>query len=401
MISRLAVLSLCLLLSPTAAQENSFEAAHQSGWKSYYAREFDDALVHFANARALAPNRWEGHAGQALTIIHQALMERDGRRRIALTREAEAMTVELVKKSGLMFQHPLRNYILGLCATARGEVKRAADILQRAHSAPQSMFLAFESIDLRGHVSRAYGRALMDLGKRFIILGQWNTATPILERATRVLPKDDGGWNELMRSMAVLDEAHKRWESAIQRLHKCIEMEKRPQLKLEFRGTIAQIYFKNQRFEDGRKILAEVPEDSTNPEIVAARCTARMHAALRGSARDERIDKALAYYRKALETFPKDDRHRLVEQYTQIVLSKVGVREAQQERALLEDAVRRMLIEMKVRPECPSIYFLLYKLYKLLGNVEKENEFEALHRKKRAEFEGKARFDTRGRPRCR
>ena len=216
-----------------------------------------------------------------------------------------------------------------------------------------------------------------------------------------VLPKDDAGWID-MRSLAVLDEAHNRWESAIQRLHKCIEMsENRPQMQLEFRGTIAQIYFKNQRYEDGIKILAEVPEDSTNPEIVAARCTARMHAALRGSARDERVDKALVYYRKALETFPKDDRHRLVEQYTQIVLRKVGVREAQQERALLEDAARRMLVEMKVRPECPSIYFQLYKLYKLLGDTKKENEFEALHRKKRAEFEGKARFDTRGRPRCR
>ena len=193
MISRLAVLSLCLLLSPTAAQGNSFEAARQAGWKSYFARKYDDALAHFARARALAPNRWEGHAGQAFTIIHQALIERDPRRRTALTREAEAMTVELVKKSGLMFQHPLRNHILGVCATLRGEVKRAVDILQKAHSAPQSMFLAFESIDLRGNVSRAYGRALMDLGKRFIILGQWNTATPILERATRVLPKGDVG----------------------------------------------------------------------------------------------------------------------------------------------------------------------------------------------------------------
>lgn len=394
-------LVLFALLVPATAQDHSFADLIKRGREAYYAKDLDNALSLFAAARAKDGKRWEGHTWQALTLIHQALGETDRARRVAITYEAEAMTVELVKRSGLMFAHPLRQYILGICASLRDELERPVQILQKAYSAPRSMFVAFESIQLRKNVERAYGRALMDFGKRIIVSGRWHAASPVMARAAQVLPKDDPGWAELERSLAVLDEALNRWQSAIKRLHRCIELSDKPDVKLELTGTIAQIYFKNQRYDEGIKALAEVPKDSKHPEILAARCTALMHPALRGSRKDPRVDKALAFFREAMKTYPEDDIHRLLEDYTQIVLHKVGVREAKAERALLEDNVRRLLIEMKIRPECPSIYFQLYQLYKLLRNQQKEIEFQALHAKAKVESKGKARFNELGRPRCR
>ena len=400
LIPRLAVVFLCLLFSRTAAQEETFQAAIDRAQKSFHAGKLDDALTQFARARALNDRRWEGHAGQALTLLQQALKEH-GARRVALTRAAEAMTTALVKKSGLMFQHPLRNYILGLCASLRGELKRAVDILKKAHSAPAKMFLPFESMQLRRNVSQAYGRALMDFGKQLIIERRLKAAHPLLERAQHVLPKGDTGWAELERSLAVLDAAFNRWQSAIKRLYKCAEMAgEDTAMRLEFYGTIALIYLKNEKHAEGVKVLAGIAEDSKHPRILSARCTALMIPALRAGSNDPRVDKTLAYFRKAMKDCPKAELYGLVEDYTKIVLHKVGIREAKQERGLLEDTVLRMLVEVKRRPECPTLYFLLYRVYRLLGNTSKATEFSALHTRKRAEFKLKAQFDSRGRRRC-
>ena len=400
---RLRLLAILPLLGGlAAANPDTFDSFIVKARDAYAEGKFDDAVTYFAKARQVDESRWEGHTGQALALIQRALQEQ-GSRRKATTHEAEAMTAQLVKKCGILFQHPLRLYIVGVCASVRGELERAVSNLRKAHAAPETMFKPFKSIELHLNVRRAYGRSLLDYGKRTIVHGKWSAAQPMLDRAQRVLPKDDPRRADLERSLAVLDEAFNRWESAIERLRKCIKIARKDNLELrhEFLGTIALIYFKNERHEDGVKALKDVSKDSKHPRILMARCTAMMLPALRGDRKDPLVDETLAYFRKAMATFPKDELHGLVEDYTKVVLHKVGVREAQKERALLEDNIRRLQIELKLRPECPSTYFLLYQLYKLMGDAKKEVEYEALHKRKRAEFKNKAQFDSRGRPRCR
>ena len=102
-----------------------------------------------------------------------------------------------------------------------------------------------------------------------------------------------------------------------------------------------------------------------------------------------------------MKTFPKEDVYRLVEDYALIVIHAVRPADAMKEKPLLQGALDLLLREIKIRPECPSLYFQAYKLYKLMRNGEKEAEYEKLHALKKKEYEGKARFDSRGRPRCR
>lgn len=373
------------------------------GVELYNTGKYDEALTQFARARRLAPFDWQGHAWQAFTLLQQAIQEKAPQRKAALTREAESMTAMLVKQCGMLFQHPLRHYILGLAASVRGEQERALQHLTKAYTAPPSMFQAFNVIQLRNHVARAYSRALTEYAKRFILQGLFEQADPLLQRAERIMPANDKlGQRDLQRSLAVVDEGLSRNESAVKRLRKCIELnDDRPELQVEFIGTIAHIYFKSQRYKEGLAALAEAPADSQHPEILSARCAALLHPALEAAPDSKKVDEAIRFFRDAMAKYPKDEVYRLVEDYATLILHKVGRREAKKERALLEETVKRLLVEVEIRPECPSLYFLLYKLYKLLGDKENEIKFQNLHAQKKKEYEGKARFDHRGRPRCR
>ena len=394
--------AIALLLGTVAAQENPFVSAMQAGLDGYKKKQYEAALTQFATARQLGPARWEGHTWQALTLIQMAIGERDPRRRAALTREAEAMTVPLDKQCGLMLQHPLRNYILGMCASVRGETDRAKVILTKAYTAQRSMFKGYDGIQLLKNVERAYGRVLMDFARRYVLQGEWEAAEPLLKQAEKILPKDDPGRKELHRSFAVIDEALGRYPGAIRNLEICFKLyEGNKQLQTEFVGTIAQIHFKSEELDKGVAVLKTVPEDSKHQDIIAAWCTYQKIIALRAMPNDAAVAHAMTFFRKALETYPADERYRLVEDYVQIVLHKIGKREAQKERAALVDALNLLISEIALRPECPSLYFQAYKIYKLLGDGKKELEYENLHTLKKKEYEGKARFDARGRPRCR
>ena len=399
----------CLVLALAAAapaQENPYAEAIVEGVQLYYKGKYDDAITKFARARQIAPQEWRGHTWQALTLIQQAMRETDATRRNGLLKEAESMTGPLVKQAGIMFQDPLRHYILGLCASVRGEDGKALDHLDRARKSRPELFKPYngapvDGIELQQNVKRGFARGLMAVGKRLILRGQFEEADPRLQLAFRELPKDDPGLRNLRRHLAVVDEALGRWEAAIEHLEACILLNKDDaELQLEFMGTIAQIYFKNQKLDKGLAVLAKVPEDSTHPEILAARCSALMIPALRDP-EGEAMDAAIAYYKKAMAAYPKQDVYRLVEEFAELVLEKVRPQEADQHRALLDETLQIILREMKLRPECASLYFRAYRLHKLLGNKDEEVRYQGLHEQKKKEFEGKARFDERGRPRCR
>ena len=408
MTRRLAVL---LLFCAAAPAQESYADALNAGIRLYEAgtgdpSKYEQAITRFAQARRLNPGDWRGHAWQAMTLLQLAVLEKESfDRRVALTREAESMTAMLVQQAKLPFQHPLRLYILGLGASLRGERERAVNYLGRGARNNPQLLEGFDlgGVELKELLNRAYARALHDLAKRYILKGKFEQSDPILVEAAKMMPAGDNvGRRDLERSRAVVDEGMGRLESAVKRLYKCIELYKRdrPDLQEEFLGTIALIYFKWEKYERGLEVLAEVPEGSTHPDILYARCTAHLHPALRAKPNDEKVAAAITYYQKAMEIYPQTDVHRLVEDYARLVLHKVGPREAKQEKPLLEDALRRLLREIERRPECPAFYFLAYRAYKLLGDARNEIKYQDLHTRKKKEFLGKAVFDHRGRPRC-
>jgi len=400
---------LCLLLALAAAaraQDNPYAVAIVEGVELYYQGKYEDALTRFAKARQIAPHDWRGHTWQALTLIQQAMRAKDPLRRNGLLKEAKSMLGPLMKQAGIMFQDPLRHYLLGLIASVRGDDGEALNHLDRARKARTELFEPYngkpvDGIELKDNVKRGFARGLMAVAKRLILQGEFEAADPRLALAFRELPKNDPGMRELRRHIAVVDESLGRWESAIEQLRICIELNQdRPKLQTEFVGTIAMIYFLNQKHEEGMKVLAEVPEDSEHPDILAARCTGLKTLALRDP-EGKAMDDAIAYYRESMAKYPKEDVYRLVEDYAEIVLEKVRPAHAAQHRELLQDTLEIILREMKLRPECASLYFRAYRLYKLLGDKENEIKYQRLHEIKKKEFEGKARYDTRGRPRCR
>jgi len=403
---------LVLLLGCTvAAAQESYVDALNAGMRLYRkgtkdTSKYEDAITQFARARQLNPRDWRGHAWQAMTLLQLAILEtRSFERRVALTREAESMTAMLVKEAKLPFQHPLRLHIMGLAASIRDERERAVNFLGRAARNSPELFEGFEigGTPLRMLVNKAYARALHDLAKRYILRGKFEQTDPMLAEAARIMPKEDiDGRRDLERSRAVVDEGMVRLESAIKRLRKCIAMYRkdRPDLVEEFLGTIALIYFKWEKYEEGVKVLKEVPADSKHPDILFARCTGHLHPALRSSPRDKKVTQAIEYYRKAMAVYPPEDMHRIVEDYARLVLHMVGPREAKQQEVLLQDTLKRLLKEIERRPECPAFYFLAYRLYKLMGDAKNEIKYQDLHTAKKKEFLGKEVFDHRGRPRC-
>jgi hypothetical protein len=168
----------------------------------------------------------------------------------------------------------------------------------------------------------------------------------------------------------------------------------------ELTATIALIHLVHEEIDKGRAVLAELPEDSTQPDVVAARCTLVMKDALRD--RGDRLDEGLAYVKELLRSHPADTAYRLVLIYRTLLDAKVGPREAQtaEGRALLEEAIPIYKREIDRRPECPPLYFALYRIYKLLGNAEEERRYQDLHERKKKDFEHQEKYDQRGWPRC-
>jgi tetratricopeptide (TPR) repeat protein len=395
-------LLLCALCTRAGAQGYVDEI--KAGRRHYEAGRFDEALPHFARARTLDPDDWRGHAWQIFTLIEQARGAEDQARRLALLREAEAVTSVLVKRKLVLFQDPLYKFALGIVHDLRGDQAKAFDFFQQAYRAPRDRFPRYREIQLRPNVERAFAMASVQLATWLIMRGgsrQFERADRLLEEAARLLPQDDPERILLERQLAVVSENLQHHEKAIGHLRRCIELIKDdPQTAQELTAAIALIYFNTEQFENGAKVLKELPPDCQHPEVIAARATAHYKQGM-AAPDGEEMATAIAHHREGIRKLAVRDRNRLVVPFVELVLEKVGPRDVEKERALLREAEQMAKREIDIRPECPSLYFHLYRLYRLLGKENLAIHYQELHKQKKEEYSDKDHYDDRGRPRCR
>ena len=393
--------ALLLLAAAAAAQSRPDDAEIAAGRQAFEASNFGEAVACFARARALAPDDWRGHAYQALTLVQQAHGESSLRRREALLREAELIAGELVKRDLVDFHDPLYRFIKGLIHTTEGDHGKAYATLGEALRAPREKFAPYDEIQLHRSVQRAFAFSGTRIALHLITQGRFEQAEIELENASRGLPEDDQERRMLERLFAATSENLGKIDKAIGHLRKCIEMSSADPVAVEeLTGTIALIHLNHEEIEKGRAVLAAAPKDSRQVDLVAARCTLACKDALRE--RGARLDEAMAYVREAMRSYPPENVYRLVLLYRNLLDAKVGMREAQtpEGRALLEEAIPIFQREIDRRPECPQLYFALYRLYKLLGNAEQERRYQDLHERKKKDFEHQEKYDQHGWPRC-
>ncbi len=402
----LPLLVLLPLAAALRAQENPYLAAVDEGRKLYFERKYEAALGHFVKARQIYPRDWRGHTWQAFTLLQMAIEETDPRRRAGLIDEAEAMTgAPLLKQAGLLWQDPLRYYLLGMIAALRGDHARAFDALAKARTARPDLFHPYAAeLDLKQIVDTAYARTCMDIGKSMIVEGKWPEADEILQQAYRIFVEygrmEDTAMKELRRHLAVVDESLGRFDRAIEHLRTCIDLNAdNPELQTEFKATIAMIYMANERLEEGIAALDKLPADCTHPEYIAARAKA-FHKLAEDGLDPAKVATALAYYRKAMAVYPKEDVYRLVIDYVKLLKETVSAANRDAKRPELEEAIGMLEREKDIRPECPDIYWSIYQIFLLMGEEEKALAAQRLYERKKEEYKNVARFDARGRPRC-
>jgi len=388
------------------AQENAYLAAVDEGRKLYFERKYEAALGHFVKARQIYARDWRGHTWQAFTLLQMSIEEPDPRRRAGLIDEAEAMTgAPLLKQAGLLWQDPLRYYLLGMIAALRGDHARAFDALTKARTARPDLFAPYAAeLDLKQIVDTAYARTCMDIGKSLIVEGKWPEADEILQQAFRIFVEykrmDDAAMKELRRHLAVVDESLGRFDRAIEHLTICIGLNAdNPELQTEFKATIAMIYLANERLEEGIAALDRLPADCIHPEYIAARAKA-YHKIAEDGLDPDKVAVALDYYRKAMALYPKEDVYRLVIDYVKLLKETVSATDRDAKRPQIEEALRMLDREKDIRPECPDIYWWIFQLQQLMGDEEKALAAQRLYERKKEEYKNAARFDARGRPRC-
>jgi tetratricopeptide (TPR) repeat protein len=402
MIRCVTPLLLCVLCTSAGAQDYVDEI--KAGRRLYETGRFEEALPHFARARTLVPDDWRGHAWQTFTLIEQARGTEDRARRLALLREAEEVTSVLVKRKIVLFQDPLYKFALGVVHQLRGDEAKAFDYFHQAYRSPRDKFAAYREIQLRQNVERAFAMASVQLATWLIMRGggrQFERADRLLEEAARLLPEDDPERILLERQFAVVSENLQRHEKAIRHLRRCIELTKDdPPSVQELTAAIALIHFTKEEFENGINVLKELPPDCDHPEVIAARATAHYKQAM-AAPDGEEMATALTHHRDALKKLAVRDRNRLVVPFVELVLEKVGPRDVEKQRALLREAEQLAKREIDLRPECPSLYFHLYRIYRLLGKENLAIHYQDLHKQKKDEYSDKDHYDARGRPRCR
>lgn len=394
-------LALLLFAATVLGQGQSADAEIRAGRQAFDAGRFDEALACFTRAEALAPDDWRGTTYRSMTLLQLAMGHVDTRQREELLRDAERVAGDLVKRGLVEFHDPLYRFIRGVIYSIQGDDPRAYETLSEALKAPREKFAPYDEIELHRMVLRAFAVSAMHVARRQIAQGQFERAEVELERATKGIPEDDQERQLLERLFAAVSENLGKIDKAIDHLRRCIELSKQDPVAVEeLTATIATIYLVHEDLDKGRAVLGEVPEDSRQPDVVAARCTLAMKDALKD--RGEKLDQALTYVKDAMRTCPPQYVYKLVLVYRTLLDVKVGPREAQtpEGRALLEEAIPIFKREIDRRPECPPLYFALYRIYKLLGNAEEERRYQDLHERKKKDFEHQEKYDQYGWPRC-
>lgn len=392
---------LVLLAAAVAAQGRPGDAEIKAGREALEGDRYDEAVACFERARALAPDDWRGHAYQSLTLVQQAKAEAGQRRREELLRRAEEVAGELVKRDLVDFHDPLYRFIKGIVYSLEGDEAKAYAMLGEALRAPREKFAPYDEIELHKNVQRAFAVSGIRVALQLITRGEFQLAEIELENAARGLPEDDPDRRMLERLFAAVSENVNKLDKAIGHLRKCIELSRNdPVVVEELTGTIVLIYLNHEEIEKGRAELDKAPKDSRQADLVAARCMLACKDALRE--RGTRLDEAMAFVREAMRSYPPESVYRLVLLYKDLLLTKVGNREAQtpEGEALLREAIPILSREIDRRPECPQLYFALYRIYKLLGNAEQERRYQDLHERKKKDFEHQEKYDQHGWPRC-
>ena len=393
--------ALLLLAAAAAAQGRPDEAEIRAGREAFEAGRFDDAALCFERARALAPDDWRGHAYLSLTLVQQAMGETSLVRRAEQLRRAETIAGELVKRDLVDFHDPLYRFVKGLVYSIEGDQGKAYAMLGEALKAPREKFAPYDEIQLHRMVQRAFSASGIRIALHLITQGQFEQAEIELENAARGLPEDDPERRMLERLFAAVSENLQKLDKAIAHLENCKKMCKDDPVAVEeLTGTIALIYLQHEEVEKGREVLAKAPNDSRQVDLVAARCMLACKDALRE--RGARLDEALDFLRASMRSYPPENVYRLVLLYRNLVDAKVGQREAKtpEGEALLREAIPIYLREVDRRPECPQLYFALYRIYRLLGDAEQERRYQDLYERKKKDFEHQEKYDQHGWPRC-
>jgi tetratricopeptide (TPR) repeat protein len=393
--------ALLLLAGAASAQGRPDDGEIRAGREAFDAARYDEALACFERARVLAPDDWRGHAYVSLTLVQKAMGESSLRRCEEYLRKAGEAGGELVKRNLVDFHDPLYRFIRGVIYSIEGDHGRAHATLGEAMRAPREKFAPYDEIELHRMVRRSFAVAALRISLHLITQGKFEQAEVELENAARVLPENDPERRFLERLFAAVSENLGKLEKAIGHLRKCIEMSGDDALAIEeLTGTIALIYLGHEEVEKGRAVLAEAPKDSRQVDVVAARCMLACKDALRE--RGTRLDEAMAYVREAMLSYPPENVYRLILLYRNLLEAKVGMRERQtpEGEALLKEAIPMYQREIDRRPECPQLYFALYRIYKLLGDAEQERRYQDLHERKKKDFEHQEKYDQHGWPRC-
>jgi tetratricopeptide (TPR) repeat protein len=391
---------LALLLGTVAhAQERPADAEIALGRAAFDAGEYQEALARFARAAEIDPDDWRGYACHALTLVRQAAAEPDHRRREGVLREAERVAGILVKRRLIEFHDPLYRFVQGIVLQVGGEDAKAREALSDALRAPRERYARYEEIGFRRMVERAFAISSLRIGWRHVAAGRFEDADTELKIAARYLPAGDPEQSRLERLLAAAAEALGRRDEAVAHVRRAIDLAKDAREVDELRGTIAMIHLASEDFEKARAALAEARADSRHPEIVAARCTLLAKEALRERTK---LDDALAAVRDAFRACPPEDAYRIAMAFVDLVLAKVGPREAATPdgRALLEEAAGISKRQIELRPECPPPYHALSRIHALLGDAEEARRLEGLHESRKRDWAHQEKYDHRGRPRC-
>jgi tetratricopeptide (TPR) repeat protein len=394
--------ALLLAALPALGQGDPYEAEIEAGRVLFAQQRYGEAAARFARAEAIRPREWRAYAFRAMTLLQQADAEKQPERRKDVLREAERAAARLVKDAGVRMTDPLVLFLAGTAQSIEGGKEVPAyENLKRALAAPPEATLPYEEIRLRENIEHAFAKASEIMATRLITIGEFVHADRILEAADRFLPETDPQREQFEYQYAVVSEHLGRLERAVEHLRKAARLaEGDPEAHQMYMATVAMVLLQHARVEEGRAVLAELPADSRHPDVLGARCTLLYKEALRRPEGPE-MGRALEAYRDALRTYPEDEAYLLVRQFADLVLEKVGPTEAGRERPLLEEAVRLAERQTALRPECPSLYYALFRLHKLLGDAAKEIHYQDLHERRKKEWTGREQYDERGRARCR
>jgi len=378
-----------------ARAEGTVDTEIDAGRTDFEAGRYEDATVHFARARALAPDDWRGHAFQALAMLQHAAAEPDPDRRALLVEQAQAVAAVLVKRRLCGFDDPLFRFLSGVALAVLAQPGQACDEFATALRAPAATLARYEAIDLHTNLKSAYVRTVLQVTGLLVRMGRFDRADEALARIAPFLPEGGPDRVPYERLRAVVCEQIGKYDAAIDALRACLRLEaKTPGAGEELRGWMAQVHFAAGQLDEGRKVLDAVAA-STHPEVVTARCVLQFKLGMRAP---EQQAAAIDALRKAIPELPPEDRYLVVELFARLARARAEAAGADAERALLEEAVRLLIAETGLRPAYPPPYFQLSTLSRLLGDEDQARRLEETGAQRQKAWEDAEKFDDRGRP---